>query len=562
MPVFGDFDWKRILVFPILIGVLSGIAGIFLHASIDFLTNFSSYLSSSDGWSVPYYILPPIGALIAGIIVYKIAPEAAGAGENAAIEAFHTKTGHIRARVAVIKLVATSFIVGSGGSAGREGPLGQISSSIASWFSTKLNLGEKDRRTLIVCGIAAGVGSIFKAPLGGALFATEVLYKRDHEVGVLIYSFISSLTAFMVFGSVYGLDAIFETQMVSLGHPIFIASYVVLGVFASIVGLAFIKSLNIVNHHFDRFSIPNYLKPALGGLFMGIVAYFSPQSIGVGYEWIQDMIFSELTLTVILILLVGKILATSFTIGSGGSGGLFGPSLVIGAAVGALFAEVFSLFFPQFGLYEAFVLGGMAAFITAVAKTPISAIILMVEIANSYQLLPGLMVAVIVAYILTGKESIYPAQVESRLQSPALRGELTINVLEDIPVRNAMTGEDIIFFKSDQKVSEVLSVIERTGHIGFPVIDKGRLVGVITFEDVEKVEVEERDKVPVSEVMTEKIISAYPDDNLESCLQKLVANDIGRILVVERDDPTKLAGLVTKKDIIKAHARAYHPGTE
>ncbi len=563
MPVFGDFDWKRILIFPILIGVLSGIAGICLHASIDLMVNFSSYISSSGGWGIPYYVLPPVGALLAGIIVYKLAPEAAGAGENAAIEAFHKKTGYIRARVAVIKLIATSFIVGSGGSAGREGPLGQISGSIASWFSSKLNLGEKDRRTLIVCGIAAGIGSIFKAPLGGALFATEVLYKRDHEVGVLIYSFISSLTAFMVFGSVYGMDVIFETQKVGFGHhPIFIASYVFLGVFASIMGLTFIKSLDIVNHYFSRFSIPNYLKPALGGLFMGVVAYFSPQSIGIGYEWIQNMILSELTLTVILILLVGKILATSFTIGSGGSGGLFAPSLVIGAAVGALFAEIFSLFFPQFGLYEAFVLAGMAAFITAVAKTPISAIILMVEIAHSYQLLPGLMVAVIVAYILTGKESIYPAQVENRLQSPTLRGELAINILEDLPVSSAMTAENIISFSSDQKVSEVLSVIERTGHIGFPVIDDGRLWGVITFKDVEKVAAEERDKVPVSEVMTKKIISAYPDDDLESCLQKLVVNDIGRILVVERSAPTKLVGLVTKKDIIKAHARAYQTRQE
>ncbi|MFW6194630.1 MAG: CBS domain-containing protein [Halobacteriota archaeon] len=225
--------------------------------------------------------------------------------------------------------------------------------------------------------------------------------------------------------------------------------------------------------------------------------------------------------------------------------------------MGALFAEIFSLFFPQVGLDEAFVLAGMAAFITAVAKTPISAIILMVEIAHSYQLLPGLMVAVIVAYILTGKESIYPAQVENRLHSPTLRGELAINILEDIPVRDAMTREDIISFRPDQKVSEVLSVIERTGHIGFPVIDEGKLSGVITFEDVEKVDVSERDKLPVREVMTKKIVSAYPDEDLESCLQKLVVNDIGRVVVVERSDPQRLVGLVTKKDIIKAHARAY-----
>ncbi|RLI73487.1 chloride channel protein [Archaeoglobales archaeon] len=557
MQSLPEIGWRRVLLFPVLIGILSGVAGIVLHLSIDFFTDVCKsliYFSNSD--TIPYYLLPPVGALIAGIIVYFLAPEAEGAGENAAIEAFH-KRGHIRLRVSGVKLIATSLIIGSGGSAGREGPLAQISASIASFISSKLKLREKERRVLIVCGMAAGVGSIFKAPLGGAIFAIEVLYKRDHEVEVIIPSFIAAITAFLVFGSVFGLGVIFQTEKIGFESPIFLLFYALLGVAAAFFGRLFINLLNVVRELFLKLSMPNYLKPAMGGIFMGVVAYFSPHSIGIGYEWVQKMIFSELALNIIIILLVGKIIATSFTIGSGGSGGLFAPSLVIGASIGGLFAEILSLVYPDVPfVYETFVLVGMAAFITAVAKTPISAIILMVEIAHSYKILPGLMIASIVSYALSGKESIYPAQVETRFHSPALRKELTVNILEEIYAMEAMIPrEKIITVSPSDRISEVFNLIEKTGHTGFPVIDDRRLVGIITFEDVEKIPTSERNETVVKDVMSTELIVAYPDENLESCLQKLVINDIGRLPIVDRNNHLELLGLITRTDIIKAHAK-------
>jgi len=516
MQSLPEIGWRRVLLFPVLIGILSGVAGIVLHLSIDFFTDVCKsliYFSNSD--TIPYYLLPPVGALIAGIIVYFLAPEAEGAGENAAIEAFH-KRGHIRLRVSGVKLIATSLIIGSGGSAGREGPLAQISASIASFISSKLKLREKERRVLIVCGMAAGVGSIFKAPLGGAIFAIEVLYKRDHEVEVIIPSFIAAITAFLVFGSVFGLGVIFQTEKI-------------------------------------KQKTAYEIMPSLVGSEMCI----RDSSIGIGYEWVQKMIFSELALNIIIILLVGKIIATSFTIGSGGSGGLFAPSLVIGASIGGLFAEILSLVYPDVPfVYETFVLVGMAAFITAVAKTPISAIILMVEIAHSYKILPGLMIASIVSYALSGKESIYPAQVETRFHSPALRKELTVNILEEIYAMEAMIPrEKIITVSPSDRISEVFNLIEKTGHTGFPVIDDRRLVGIITFEDVEKIPTSERNETVVKDVMSTELIVAYPDENLESCLQKLVINDIGRLPIVDRNNHLELLGLITRTDIIKAHAK-------
>jgi CIC family chloride channel protein len=568
MPEMVDIEWRKILFFPVVVGAISGLAGVALHASIDLFTElFLKNLASFGGGSgaIPYYFLPPIGALISGIIVYFLAPEAEGAGENAAIEAFHQKRGYIRPRVAGIKLLATSLIIGSGGSAGREGPLAQISASIASFISSKLKLGEKDRRMLIVCGMAAGVGSIFKAPLGGAVFAIEVLYKRDHEVEVIIPSFIAAISAFLVFGYVYGFGVIFETEKMGFESPAFLILYAMLGIAAAFLGILFINLLNGVRRLFMAANLPGYVKPAIGGLVMGIVAYFSPHSVGIGYEWIQKMIFNELATNVILILLIGKIIATSLTIGSGGSGGLFAPSLVIGASIGALFAEIFSAFYPGAPFYyETFVLTGMAAFITAVAKTPISAVILMVEIAHSYKILPGLMVASIISYALSGKQSIYPAQVETRFHSPAHRRELTVSILEEIPAKEAMVPRaKLVTVSPLQKVSEIFLLIEKTGHIGFPVLDEDeKLVGIITFEDVEKVPPEKRDETTVGDVMTTELIVAYPDESLESCLQKLVVHDIGRLPVVARDNNTELLGLITKTDIIRVHARSSGEGRD
>ncbi len=554
-----ELKWRRILVFPVIVGVMSGLAGIALHASINLFTELFNGLARLEGpSSTLYYLLPPIGALISGVIVYFLAPEAEGAGENAAIEAFHQRRGYIRLRVAGVKLLATSLIIGSGGSAGREGPLAQISASIASFISSKLRLSEKERRMLIVCGMAAGVGSIFKAPLGGAVFAIEVLYRRDHEVESVIPSFIAAISAFLVYGYVSGFSVIFETEKIGFESPLFLTFYAMLGIAAAFLGRFFVFTLNAVRSIFHDAGIPGYLKPAAGGVLMGIVAFFSPYSLGIGYEWIQKMILSELTIGIVLTLLVGKILATSFIIGSGGSGGLFAPSLVIGASTGALLAEVFSVFYPEVPFYyETFVLTGMAAFITAVAKTPISAIILMVEIAHSYKILPGLMVASIISYALSGREGIYPAQVETRIHSPAHRGELTVSVLEEIQAREAMIPRArIVTVSPSHRISEVFTLIEKTGHIGFPVLDdRGNLAGIITFEDVEKVPPEERDLTMVGDVMTTELIVAYPDETLEACLRKLVVHDIGRLPVVARSDSSKLLGLITKTDIIKAHAK-------
>lgn len=305
-------------------------------------------------------------------------------------------------------------------------------------------------------------------------------------------------------------------------------------------------------------SLKPHYKPAIGGLLVGIIAVFFPQMLGSGYGWIQiamngDIVQMSVILMMALVLL--KILATSFTIGSGGSGGVFAPSLFIGAMVGGAFGQILNLVFPEVVTQPGgYVLVGMGAMLAGAAKVPIAAIVMVSEMAGNYNLLAPLMVAATFSYLLSGRWSIYEKQVENRASSPAHRREMTVDILERAEVKDAMTT-DIVTISSSVKVHDVLELIHKLGYTGFPVVDNDKLVGIITFEDAEKVLVEKRQSMTVAEVMTGKLIVVRPGDSLEDALKVLLDRKIGRLPVVDDRDPTKLLGLVTKFDIMKAHAR-------
>jgi CIC family chloride channel protein len=256
-----------------------------------------------------------------------------------------------------------------------------------------------------------------------------------------------------------------------------------------------------------------------------------------------------------LLLIFAKIMATSFTISSGGSGGVFGPTLVIGAMLGGFLGLTFHTLFPTIITeYATFVLVGMAALLACVAKTPLAAIIMVSELTGNYHLLPPLMLASTLAFVISGKWTIYEKQVQTRMDSPAHRREMTIDVLELIQVKDAMST-DIITVDPATQVPTVLNLVHKYGHVGYPVLDNMKLVGVVTFEDAEKVPFDERENIQVEDIMTTSVIVTYEDESLEDALKKLLDNGIGRLPVVDREDPTKLLGLLTKFDIIRVHAQ-------
>ncbi len=572
---------RALILLSILVGVVSGLGAFFFYTLLElstkvFLTGmggFEPYPASGDvevlPWSfdstnIPLFLIPAIGGLLSGILVYRFAPEAEGHGTDAVIRSFHRLKGDIRGRVPIIKTIASAITIGSGGSAGREGPIAQIGAGFGSAIGKILKLSDRDRRVLLICGVAGGIGSIFQSPLGGALFGIEVLYKRDYEVEALIPAFTSSIVAYTVYDVIlgytnhipFGTLRIFSVPDLRIHSPLEMFLYLFLGVIAGVTGLLYIRSFYTIHDLFKKLKITPYLKPAIGGLITGIIGMLIPGVMGMGYGYVQLAIDGRLALSFIFAFIFAKIIATSFTIGSGGSGGVFAPSVVIGGMLGALLGHFFNSIIPDIVVTpESYVLVGMAAFVSAAAKTPMAAIIMVMEMSGGYNLLPALMVSSIVAYKITGNNSIYSEQVSTRVDSPAHRAEMLIDVLENVKVRDAMVPADkVISVKPGMSVLELLELIESTGHLGYPVIKNGHLIGIVTFEDVERVPVEKRNDTKVEDIMTRELIVTYPDENLEEALKKLTSKNIGRLPVVSRDN-SSLKGLITRSDIMKAHAR-------
>jgi len=573
---------KYLIFLAAIVGVISGSGAFIFYFLIELSTKF--FLVGLDNFNPPLArgeveivktdfhlgILPlpavvALGGLLSGLIVYRFAPEAEGHGTDAVIRAFHRARGVIRARVPVVKTVASAITIGSGGSAGREGPIAQIGAGFGSFIAELLRLSDRDRRILVICGVAGGIGSIFRSPFGGAMFGIEVLYRRDNEVEAIVPAFVSSIVAFVVFnlimskfaGTPFEVLPIFKIPDVAIHSPLEFPIYALVSILAAIFGILYVKVFYAVYSYSKRLSIAPYLKPAIGGFFTGIIGLFLPGVLGMGYGYVQMAIDGKLAVSDMFLLVLGKIVATSLTVGSGGSGGVFAPSIVIGSMLGGFVGYTFHQMFPEIVVQpEAFVLIGMSAFVAAVAKTPIAAILMVLEMCGGYSLLPALMTSATLAYYLTGNYSIYSEQVATRAESPAHRMEMSIDVLENVEVKDAMVpAEKLVVVTPYQRVSEVLELIERTGHIGYPVVMHDRLVGIVTFEDVEKVPFEERDKTLVRDIMTKDLIVTYPDETLENALIKLVDKGIGRLPVVDRRDERKLLGLITRSDIMRAHAR-------
>lgn len=556
-------------------------------------------------------LVPMIGGLLAGLTVYLFAPEAKGCGVDSVIKSFHKLRGRIRPSVPFVKSVAAAFTIGSGGSAGREGPIAQIGAGMGSIIGRILKLSEEDRHMLLICGMAAGVGSIFKAPLGGALFAISVLYTRDHEVKGLVPAVISAITAYSVFSLFFGFGPIFTTPHYSFSNPTELIFYTGLAVVCGLVAVLYIETLDWVKRFFNNIKIPFYMKPAIGGLGVGLIALYFPQVMGGGYGWIQKAIDGELVITAMVLIVLAKILATAFTSSSGGSGGLFAPSLVIGAMLGGAFGQYFASLFPNVITEpSAFVLVGMAAFFAAAAKIPIVNLILVSEMTGSYALLPPLMLTETIAYVISGRHTLYKEQVPTRADSPTHRHELSADILEGIKVSEAMNRRPKTVKPTDS-IDDILELISKTGYLSFPILDdRKKLAGMITFKDIVRLELEETEpaqkavkrnmtihptdsiekvmklnedtgkptypilkgdkllgtftfkdvaritkegKIRLEDAIEPKVFSVNPDDSLYHALYEIVSHKLEALPVVSKGDSTKLVGIISKTDIMKTY---------
>jgi chloride channel protein, CIC family len=566
--------FQRWLLIGALIGVVAGVGAIVFYAAIALCTHLFLTLGAgfappgpagegatvlrpiSRPWAIP--LITTLGGLLCGLIVFTFAPEAEGHGTDAAIDAFHERGGKIRARIPPIKLVASAITIGSGGSAGREGPTAQIAAGFGSWLGDLLHLDEHDRRIAMAAGVGAGIGSIFKAPFGGALLSAEILYKRDFEAEALFPASIASVVGFSIYGAWAGWTPVFGGGgHFSFTDPSSLLGFLVLGIACGAVGLLYPTTLYGLRDLFHKVQLPKYLKPAIGGLCVGLIGLVLPQALGMGYGYAQFAIngdFVTLSAWLMLALVFVKILTTSLTIGTGGSGGVFGPGMVIGGFLGAALWAGLHAWAPWMLGHTppgAFAVVGMGAFFGGIAKAPLAVILMVAEMTGEYSLIVPAMLATMVAYLVTGETSIYESQVDTRLDSPAHKDDYALPLLQSLTVRQAM-GTNPVTAGPDTTV-DALSALVRERHVASVLIVDGadgvQVVGLVTATDLARVSPQNAQITRARQIMSRQVVRAYADESLYRAWLRMTRRGFRQLAVVERTDPTHLRGVVTMQAI-------------
>jgi CIC family chloride channel protein len=472
----------------------------------------------------------------------------------------------VRTRVPIVKTIASAITIGSGGSAGKEGPIAQIGSGFASFLGSLLKTDTRDRRIMLLAGAAGGISAIFKAPLGASLFATEVLYREpEFEFEAIIPSVTSSIVAYTVFTLVQGWETLFHVpRLVPAIAPTELLIYGIFGVLAAGVGFFYIHIFyGMRDRFFKKLNLPRSLKPALGGLMLGGVAFFLPQVLGGGYEWIQSAIDGKLPIWLMVSLVFAKIFATSFTISSGGSGGVFAPSLFIGAMLGGSYGGLCSKLFPQLVINPgAFVLVGMGGFFAGVAKVPIASLIMVAEMTGGYSLIVPLMIVSVISYLLLGSTSLYEKQVPSRVDSPAHTGDFAVDILEHISVKEALPpGRRVESIPEGMPFEEMMQLIANSNQQDFPVLNQsGHLTGIVSLTDMRKVMLERNLHrfLIAKDIATERVLTVTLGDSLKTALRKMTEAEIRELPVVSSEDSRTVVSMLSRKDII----RTYHDEIE
>ena len=502
-------------------------------------------------------LLPAAGALAAGWLVQRWAPEARGAGTDAVIDAFHNDRARIRPAVAPVKAASAILTLASGGSAGKQGPLAQIGAALGAWVGDLLKVPVGQRRVLLLAGMAGGLGAIFRAPLGGAITSVEVLYREDFESDALIPCVISSMVAYSVymgffgFGHVLAMPDFFFTDVRELGL------YLVLGVFCAVVGIFYVRVFDAVRRLFDRLPGPAWAAPALGGGLVGLLALVDIRVLGTGFGVLQESIHGGLGLWTLLLLALLKILATSFTVGSGGAGGVFGPALFIGGMLGGAVGLAGQALFP--GVVQqpaAYIVVGMASFFAGVANAPLGAFILVTEMTGSYHLLPPLMLVCAFALIFTRGFSIYKRQVQDKFHSPAHLKDFTLDVLQGLEVGRVfqrLEHASEARVRNDTPYFSLRALSRRIGQVDFVVVDEGgRLRGMLHLDDMDLPEDEGLKSLILAEDFNiERVDPVLDTDDLHVALQKLLHCGYDKLPVLSaHDEGGEVWGYLMYQDLL------------
>ena len=557
-----DMRWVYLDLLSVLVGLSGGLGAVAFRKLVELAHEFFF------GFLLPHapdhyfvVILPVIGGLLVGPLIYRIAPEASGDGIPHIMIALQRFGGDIRKRAGLVLICSSAITLGSGGSAGREGPISLIGASAGSAIGRAMRLNARDIKVLTCCGVAAGIAATFNAPMGGAIFSMEVISKKFSSIDavpILLAAVVGKAVASSLINPV---PEFVNPSFFFTSFDMILCFF--LGPFFGFLSFLWVRTYYLFEDRFLQMHIPQILKPALGGVTAGICGLFFLDYgiMGVGYDGINNVFnlaasgpSSQLMLLLLALGLL-KIVATASTVGSGGSGGVFAPTLYIGTMFGLATGLLAEIIAPQmianpldYGLL------GMGAFFAGTAGAPLTCIFMITEMTGNYSGLPPLIICCILSYtaarILLKGGSIYTI----KLMRKGILQDLAQPVLSEVSVAEAMQ-ERVVTVSPDTRISEVRDDIYRYKFTGFPVVDDGKLAGMITFDDIRKIPLEKQETMTAKDVAVRAPITINPHQSAKQAMDIMYENDIGRLAVVEKGRPEKLIGIVTRSDVIRAYER-------
>ena len=549
-----------VLLTSIIVGISTGFGAIAFIWLIDqFKKFFFGFIQGGLSiWlgGLAVVLIPALGGLIAGPLINRFAREAKGHGVPEVMQAIALRGGRIRPQVVVVKALASAACIGSGGSAGREGPIVQIGSALGSVIGQVFRLSDDRIRNLVACGAAAGIAAVFNAPIAGTIFAMEVIL-GEFTTAYFGNVVICAVTASVVSRRFLGNSPAFAVPAYAMVSPWEILFYALLGLLAALTAWLFVNGLYWFEDVFDDWRFPDALKPAVGGLMLGGLAYFLPGVLGSGLEFIEQAINGNLVVSLMAILIFGKMLATDFTLGSGNSGGVFAPSLFVGAMLGGTFGTVIHQIFPAITAAPgAYALVGMAALFAAATHASITAIIIVFEMSGDYRLILPLMFATVIATLVSERlrrENIYTLKLARR--GIQISGGRDVDVMQGVQVQEAMVPQ-LDTVPLEMGLTDLMAEFRRLNRRALPVVnEQGDLCGIVSVYDMENALEQGRSvrETHVGDIATTDLIVAYPDETIAAVLPRIGARDVGRLPVVSRENPQELLGIIRRSDLLKAY---------
>ncbi len=555
----------NLLVLAGLIGFLAGLASTVFRWMIDFGRTFFSgnglsFMGLPEGihwFFIP--LMPMIGGLIIGAICKRFPQAVDENGVHQVMYSVALQDGLIHKRTILSCATTSAITIGSGGSAGREGPTVQIGSAIGSILGQFFGQSTERIRVLVGCGAAAGIAASFNAPLAGVLFSLEIIL-RDFTIRTFSPIIISSVIGTVVGRALEGNEVTFDVPVHELASYWEIGFYLILGVACGFIGLVFVKLYFYMHQVFkEKIQLPQYLKPAAGGLIVGLISIFFPQILGNGYEAMEIALHGKMFWGLAFGLIFLKIFATSITLGSGGLGGVFAPSLFIGAMTGYTFGALVHTFFPGLtATPETYAVVAMGAVAGAVMQAPLTNILMLFEMTNDYTLiLPIMTTCILASYLMQviHKHSIY---FEKLLEKGInIHHGRELSVLNSILVQDVM-DRNVVCIPHDTPFKRILQTISYSKNLYFPVTNNdGRMTGILSFSDVREMMLEEGldNLIVANDLSTKKVFYLTPSKNLNEAMEVFAELDVEQLPVVQEDDPTKVIGMLTRGDVVNVYNR-------